>query len=469
MSRIYIGGSFYLSPFEAIVMPRLTSKLFQYTGFVAAILLAVPANAESLETAVETALNNHPTVEAAIAARNAAIENQQEQFAGYFPRVRLNAATGRVYGDNSTSRGLSTTRDSAWSWQHEGGLTLTQMLFDGFKVGNRVDAAESRRKAANYDIVSAREELAYQTVIAYLGVLRVGEERARIKNYTSQIDDKINRIKSMVENGAAHEAELQQAYDLRLTMERFLNESERRLDVARIAFASLVGHYPEGDLALPEYSEGFIPDADAAVEYALKNHPSLVQINYRAEAVENDFEAEKGTLYPDLNAEVSYYKKDLSDRIGGEVVDAKGMLRMNWNFSLGGEQINRIQKKRYEYFNSLAKVAERTRQLEKEIRSAYAGMEATAKQHDVNERRAALHEAIVKVYKNQFEGGAITLLQLLQAENQYFVATMEEIAARYELLAAQHNVLVKAGRLQTALNVRPANHDKANIREGEAG
>ncbi len=436
-------------------------KLLFFSSALAILAPAAAASAESLEEAVETALNNHPTVEAAIAARDAAIENQEEQFAGYFPRLRVNAASGRVYGDNSTSRGLSVSRDSDYSWQHEGGITLSQMLFDGFRTPNRVGAAESRRAAANDDIVSVREELAYQTAIAYFGVLRVSEERARIKEYAERIDDQISRIKTMVDSGAAHEAELQQANDMRITMERFLNESERRLDIARITYAELTGHYPEGEMKLPEYSQEIITDVDFAVTDALANHPAITTTSYRAEAMEKEIGIEKSALYPELNAELSYYKKDVDDRIGGEVIDAKGMVRVNWNFSLGGEQIDRIQKKRHEYYNSLTKVNERSRILEREIRSAYANMDAADKQFQLNQRRAALHEALVKVYKNQFEGGAVTLLQLVQAENQHFVATMEEIAARYELLAAKHNVLARSGKLQSALNIRPAN-DQTN-------
>ena len=72
------------------------------------ILVALPgARAETLETAVLEAVNHHPGVNAALAARDAAIESRNEAFSSFFPQLRASAAVGRVYGNNSTSRGLS--------------------------------------------------------------------------------------------------------------------------------------------------------------------------------------------------------------------------------------------------------------------------------------------------------------------------------------------------------------------------
>lgn len=457
---------------EIVAMNKFSILAFCNVALIT--MLPLSAQAETLSESVLSALENHPTLEAAIAARDAASENQEEQLAGYYPRIKVNAGTGRVYGDNSTSRGLSVTRGSGYSWQSEGGITLTQMLFDGFKVGHKVDAAQARTMAADNDIESVREDLSFRTVVAYLTVMKAIEERKLITEYTDKINSYISRIDTMVENGASHEAERQQAKNLLLALKRMMYENERSLEIARINYNELTGHFPEGAMSAPPLSYKFLQNEDAEISRAVAEHPALKIASYRADAAGNEVEVEKGSLYPELNAELSYYKKDLDDLIGGEVVDAKSMVRLSWNFSTGGEQLKRISKKRYEHAGYLARINEKSRQIERDIRIAYASMNAAEKQMEVSKQGAALQSTLVKIYASQFEGGSVSLLQLLQAENQLFMSSMEELAAKYELISSQHNVLAKMGRLNTVLlphpvseNLRPAeNVEKQDIKDG---
>ncbi|NCC21103.1 MAG: transporter [Alphaproteobacteria bacterium] len=436
------------------------SKIRALPGVLAGLFLLSPdARAESLEEAVLAALNNHPSVEAALASRDAAIESQEEQFSGYFPRLRVNAATGRVYGDNATSRGLSVDRGAGYSWMHEGGVTLTQVLFDGFRVRNRIDAAAARRMAASEQIVDLREELALQTALAYLSVLRAHEEKEIISAYAAQVDDYIDRIRTMVDGGAANEAELHQAEDMRILLENIRLESEGRLEVAGVRYAELVGNYPQGGLALPAINESLIPEEAVAVSDAMENHPALGISKWRAEAAENEIAVEKGALYPEFNAEMSYYKKDLDDIIGGEVVDARGLIRMSWNFATGGEQFDKIDRRRHEYLSQQARVNETRRQIEREIRTAFAELDTAGRQNETYVRRVILMNNLAKTNRTQFEGGLASLLQLLQSENQLFSAKLDQIGAKYRLLAAHFGVLAGMGKLQSSLNIVPASDD----------
>src|SRR5262245_58715393 len=117
--------------------------------FVLALVLAASgprvACADTLETAVSSALKEHPSVESAQAVIDAADEQEAEEFSGYFPEVSLNGTGGRMYGDNATSRGLSVTRGSGYSYLWEGQAMVRQPIFDGFETRNRVESAEAKK------------------------------------------------------------------------------------------------------------------------------------------------------------------------------------------------------------------------------------------------------------------------------------------------------------------------------------
>src|SRR5688500_6902625 len=178
------------------------SFLLACAGCVALFNGSSPANAETLDKVVAYALNAHPGIESALAGRDVAREEEREKKSGFYPEVSVNAATGRVYGDNSTSRGLSTTRGAGYSWNHEGGVTVRQMIFDGMETLNRVEAADARHDAAIANVVDARESLALRVVLAYIDVLRSRESVEMIRGHAAKIADYRSRIGKMVDQGA---------------------------------------------------------------------------------------------------------------------------------------------------------------------------------------------------------------------------------------------------------------------------
>ena len=155
-------------------MTSIRTSLLACSGLLTlcVCVAATGARAETLGKAVEAALNHHPSVVAARANRDAYGEEQDESYAGYFPTLSASLQAGRMYGDNSTSRGLNTTRGVGYSWLGDGTVAVSQMLFDGFETSRRVDASGARIDSAMQNIIDVREELALKTVLAYLdGIL----------------------------------------------------------------------------------------------------------------------------------------------------------------------------------------------------------------------------------------------------------------------------------------------------------
>ncbi len=446
-------------------MSRRFKTLLASAGIasVLSVFAVLPARAETLGDAVQAALNHHPSVEAAIAGREAVRQERHEQFSKYFPELKANAAAGRVFGDNSTSRGLNTTRGQGYSWLGEGGITATQMLFDGFEVQSRVREASARQESANLDIMDVREDLAFRSVQAYTNLMRMRGGLGLILEHKKKVDDFIKRIGAMVDEGAADEAELQQAKDIAMMLESVLVDYKGQHEVALAEYAELTGRLPEGELSPPASPDESVPETDAeAIDFAKSNHPMLQSAVYTSKAAEKAVDAEWGTLYPDLTAELSYYKKSLDDVIGGEVIDAKGLVRMNWSFSTGGAQLARIKRKKYEHAESVANQQEMIRQIEREVRMAYAELTTAKAQSEVSAGRVKLVKDLLGTYENQFEGARITLLQLLQAENQVFNARLERLNSEYRLLAAKYGTLASMGRLQDFLNIVPVPDDDEN-------
>ena len=87
------------------------------------------SHATTIQESVSNAIASHPSVETALAGKVIAKENRKEAVSGYFPQISAAATAGRIYADNTTSRGLTVDRGAGYSWLGEGNIAITQPLF----------------------------------------------------------------------------------------------------------------------------------------------------------------------------------------------------------------------------------------------------------------------------------------------------------------------------------------------------
>ena len=413
--------------------------------------------AETLQQAVSITLSQHPQVESAQAAFGRSQQEQKEEFSAYFPELNVTATGGRIYGDNSTSRGLSVTRGTGYSYLWEGSVSARQKIFDGMETRNRVGAARSQVKAAELALVDVRENLAYQTAQTYLNLLRVQKGLALLNGQQKTVAEYLQRIRTMVEDGAADEAELQQARDVSIILDNFIADYEGQARALESDYLELTGHLPESALTNPELAVDQIPqDLENALIFAKEKHPLLRAAQFRSRSAEQGMEAEKSTYVPKFDGELSFLKSDKADVIGGEVEDGRAVVRMNLGFETGGAQKARIKQRTYDYKESQARITEIERQVERAIRQAYAEQETAQRQLENQKRRQDLNKKLLETYEVQFEGARISVLQLMQADNQALLTKLETENAKSRVLIAQYGILAAMGRLQEAMNIQLA-------------
>lgn len=435
---------------------RPLGRIMTVSMLLASVLAGVPgaAGADALDDSVRSALQRHPSVEAALSSLSAAGETRSEEYSKYFPEISMYVTGGRMYGDNATSRGLVTTRGQAYSWLGEGSVSVSQRIFDGMETQHRVQAAEARKKKAYNSLFEVREELALRAVQSYLNVLRSREAVDALVTHKKKVANYQGRIQTMLQQGGADETQVQQAKDIQVILNGILADFEGQLKGAEAQYYEAVGYRPGPDMAAPQVPLDAIPrDIHEAVRYAVSHHPSIAVANDESRAAGYDIGTEKSALYPDLNGELSYLKRDQRDEIGGEAEDARATMRLSWNFSTGGAQLARIRRSKDMHSETRSRMEDIRGQIERDVHMAYAEYDTASRQLDYLGQRRELNEKLFKTYQAQFEGAKVNLLQLMQADNQLFNTKLEGINGRYRLLNAQYGMLASMGRLQNALGM----------------
>jgi len=435
---------------------------FCFLSAVSSAFLSAPSHAQTLRDSIEQAIQNHPSIASAQAGYAGAQYAEDLEKSDYYPEISFGITAGRVYQDNSTSRGLTVDRGAAYSGYGEGNIAVRQMIFDGFETGSRVNAANARLQSRGYVLLDREHILTLKVSRNYVDILRVSNGLNILSEQAESIKDYEQRIIAMVNEGVADEAELQQARDVSMVIDAAIADYEGQLMSAKATYVELTGHDVSKDLYVPKSLTGYISaDVNDVVSKVLVDHPMLKSADHDAVAISHDVKAEKAQFYPDVSGELSYLKNDKKDVIGGESEDARAVIRMNWSFSTGGAVASATHQKQQQHLEAIAKKDEIERQIKRDIHQSYAKYQANQTKLALSIDRVDLNEKLLSAYKSQFEGARINLLSLMRAESQLYKARLEKSGNKFNLLAAEYDVLSASGMLKDIVFAQNTGADDA--------
>lgn len=419
---------------------------------VVAFLPHSPSQASDLKQAVQNALNAHPSLKSAKAEERAAEFGQEIEESFLLPDIKLRAEGGRVFQDNATSRGLSVTRGDAYSNFGLGSVGLYQKLFDGNETKNRISAAQLRKKSLSYNFLDIEQNLILGVVQTYIDIIRIRSALDILHHQDQVVGDYQKRIAGMIESGGADEAELQQAKDVQMLVKSSRADYEGQLNSAIAAYRELTGGEPDDELSKPlSVKSQVIITPEEAITQAKSQHPLLMSAQSQAAASASEVDAEKSALYPELTGELSYLQSSKRDVIGGDVTDARAIVKLDWSFSTGQRGNAAIDQKKQEEAIALARAEQTEKQLERDVYQAYATYDTFKKKRDIAAARVTLNKDLLKSYELQFEGARISLLTLMRAQSQLFNAMIEYNDNDYFVIGAEYNILAMTGALKPVI------------------
>lgn len=410
-------------------------------------LLATPLAAQTLTEAVQETVKSNPDILSNIQERLAVDQELRQARAGYLPSVGINAGIGRERSDNpSTAGSVTLTR-------REAGISLNQMLFDGFATPSEVDRQRARANSRANTVKGSAEETALRAVEMYLNVLRRQELVAAARENLKAHERTHDQIKLRSDSGIGRKSDYEQTVG-RLALARTnLQAEETNLKDAEANYQRIVGVMPE-QLSMPELPESSLPaSSDEALRIALENHPTLKSADADVEATEAQHRAAQSPFYPRLDFELGATNNQDIDGINGDNNDATAMLRLRYNLFSGGRDKARSEQTAY-LINSAKAVRERTRRevIESEQLSWNAYIVAKSQLENLKAHVDASEQAR-DAYREQFNISERTLLDVLDSENEVFVSRTAYLNGKYTVAYAQYRILTGMGKLLETMNV----------------
>ena len=417
------------------------------------VVAGSPAVATTVAETVELALATNPEVGIVQADREAIDQELTQARALYFPSLDLRAAAGPEYTNSPATRTDPDDGAASTLLRLESQLTLTQQLFDGFSRRSEIERQLARVDSAARRVLEAAEFVGLDAIEAHLDVLRnrglVDLAADNIENHR-RILDQVSRLERQ---GGGSIADVRQTEARLAAAESALVTATGNLRDARATYIAVVGAPPE-DLESPVPPLVALPEsAEAAAFEASGGSPTVRIADADIEVAKAELQGARSGYYPSLDLELGAGANENIDGIEGGDVDAQALLVLRYNLFRGGADVAREREAFKRVWEARERARGARRAAEEEARISYNALATARARVRALRSQADATAATRGAYAQQFDLGQRSLLDLLDAENELFIARSNLVTAEVTEVFAVYRVLAVIGDLLVALDV----------------
>jgi adhesin transport system outer membrane protein len=427
---------------------KITS--FLTAGMLALFVTPAAVFADSLKSAVQTALTSNPKLKAADANFRALTYDLLYEEAAFLPTVTLSGDAGTEYVDNVSS--LSTADNSRAKFNSEIGVVAELTLSDGFARANQVYSAAARVDQSAFEVLDASETMALMVAEQYinigrqqrlLGVAQTNQRRLR----------KISRQgETLVEGGSLPAGDRVQIEMAIYSAKAMTADIERRLAESMARYKRLVGKPAHANFKLPKPVR-----PPASMEEYVK---ASIRNSYRVQIAAADVDVrgfEQNVAEAEYAPQIKLRAgastgKNLNGSTGSETRGFVG-LGVSWQLYGGKRQERRLglsERKNVALYERMSVV----RDVEELAIIAWSAFQMNMVRRDVLTSQANATERMLGIFESEFELATRSILDLMIAVNRLNNARFEQVNASAILSYSGYRALAAQSKLAQHLGVK---------------
>ncbi len=408
-----------------------------------------------IELSVTATLERSPRLMAIKANRDAVVQDREQVRGDYLPQVDL--ALG--YGTDSHSDIGTRARDEETDFdgRTEASIILVQPLYHGGDIKGRVALETERQASAEMRVMDNAEALALDAIIAHMEVWRQRELLDLTERNVKAHREILAQLEERTQSGAGNIADVIQTKGRLALILSSQARIQAELTAAEARYRRLTGMPPQA-LHLPQNYQHLLPGSqEEIISQARRNNPKLGALSADIRAAAQEVEVRKAGFLPRINFEMSSTYQDGVESNTSFTHNNAIMVRARWNLYNGGSDTAAREA-----------AAARKRQLSSDRQNQYERLaeeiDATWSQHQAAIAQSRSFSEAVKfndetrsAYAEQFVVGQRSLLDLLDAENEYFQSSAQLLTTQVNEMIAVYRLLALGGELLGSLNIEHVN------------
>jgi outer membrane protein, adhesin transport system len=446
-------------------MPHTWKTTCAALALVLAGSCAIAQPGDALRSAAASAIEKHPDVNARFNAYRAAIDAASAARGSYRPRIDLSASAARDNErvDAATPRSQSLGRSAV-------GLTLTQLLWDGLATHGDVSRLSHEQLVRYFEWLDATEQVALEVARAHYDVMRLRRlVQLAEENYVQHRYAHL-QIDSRVKAGVGRGVDLEQAAARLAQAESTLALEIADLHDASARYLRVVGTAPPRQLpGLTALSSGIPAKPAEALVRAVRHSASVRAAIENLRASRALVDVRQAAYQPRAEARLRAENGHNLDGVRDRSRAGTAELVLSWNLYNGGADQARVRQQ----VNLLNQAANQRDKACHDARLAAAiafnDIARLSDQLVLLERNATAIEKARDAYRQQFDIGQRSLLDLLNAENERYSAALAYSNAEHDLATAYARAHASMSQLGVQLGLSRAQAAGADPAEWTQG
>jgi adhesin transport system outer membrane protein len=432
---------------------------------VASVFLAtaapVAAQPFSINDALKQATLTNPGVGEASANRRATESELRQTQSTLLPQVRIEARYGPEKFDQSaavvsgSAQPIPAPGTGTWRNGTQGSVVVRQILFDGFASIHDIWRQTARVNAAAFRVRERTELIAldaaeaYVDVVRYLRLVELGQQNVAAHERI------FSNVQSRFSGGRAGEGDLEQARERVENARATLAEFRRSLEESRAKYRKVVG-LEAYNLRFPAPLAGLPASRDEALAIAVRFNPTIKAAQADVDAAKHAFRVTDGAFVPNVALEGRATHLDNTyPYLGVTHDDYSGKVVMSWDIFRGGQDTWRRTEMAERHTEATMRHARLQRDALESIDKAWAARTVTATRVAALTRELQAGRKTITAFDKEYELGQRSLIDLLNAQNQYFNAAVSLTSARGVIVFADYQMLAAMGTLLEYLKAPP--------------
>ncbi len=413
---------------------------------LSSVLLGSHVSAMTIDESILSAMDSNPVVKERLSNFKQTQQDLNIANSEWLPKLDLVSTAGVAEAGN-----IKDYVDDVNYKYYTNSLKLTQNLFNGFSTTHKIKYQEARVLAAAYHYLENANDIAFQTVGAYIDLIR-SYKLLQIAQDSLEINQKIYEdVQELYDAGlttSSEVAKIQSSLSLARSnvMVQKNNTKDKHFRVKRLLGKDVA----LSDMKLPKLNIPMPESRQRATMMAIKSNPSILVSNYNIKGAQALYHEAKSKFYPIINFELEQILNDSHQRDNGfETVDdrSRAYLSFTWNLYNGGADSATLQKQRSNIHKEVEIQRDLKRQTIEGLELSWSAYSMIKDQLNHLYNYKNYSEQTLENYIEEYELGRRTLLDLLSAQNDLANAKTEITNAEFDRLYAQYRILDAMGML----------------------
>lgn len=411
-----------------------------------------------LQQVVDRAITTNPEINARYHDFISSLEDQNIARAGWRPQITASGWVGKEWRSNIKN-------SPSYDWSRPGwNLELRQLIFDGGATTNRIRQFGFEKLSRYYDLRASTNNVANETVAAYLDVQRYRNMQSLAQDNFSMHQTTLNQLRERQQSGVGRGVDLEQANGrLALAQTNLMTESNNLNDVSQ-RYRRLVGEQPPAQLEpIPESVAG-LPVIGQAENFAdsLRTNPLVLSKQALVQAAEAGNNVAKAAFAPTLDFRASTGRdREQPGDLYRDVQSSRAQLMLTYPLYRGGADSARIRQTATQSYAARDVRDYTCRNVQQELSVAWNNIQRLREQLPFLREHELSTSKVRVAFQQQFGIGQRSLLDLLDTENELFDARRALLNGEYDLRKAEYYWLTLSNQVLSTLGLaQPHNEDQ---------